>query len=289
MTVSEKRKLRKEQKAIELAEARATAKLDRIKPATNAAFNALFALLSFVCLFPVFYVIMISVSSEESIRTHGYALWPETFSSAAYQFLWNERGTISHALLISVIVTVVGTVIGVLLTTSMGYVLSRPQYRLRGFFNWVVFIPMIFNGGMVANYVVVANMLHLNDTIWCLILPLAVSSFNVIICKTFFRTTIPDSIIESAKIDGATQLTIFTFTCPLLFAFFHVEHGAAVVSAASLARSVGEDGLTALRAFHNAGKAELPVRRTALVAALPGQFPPGYCHLGHLLCLSCFI
>ena len=210
MTVSEKRKLRKEQKAIELAEARATAKLDRIKPATNAAFNALFALLSFVCLFPVFYVIMISVSSEESIRTHGYALWPETFSSAAYQFLWNERGTISHALLISVIVTVVGTIIGVLLTTSMGYVLSRPQYRLRGFFNWVVFIPMIFNGGMVANYVVVANMLHLNDTIWCLILPLAVSSFNVIICKTFFRTTIPDSIIESAKIDGATQLTIFS-------------------------------------------------------------------------------
>lgn len=152
MTVSEKRKLRKEQKSIEREEARATAKLDRIKPATNAAFNALFALLSFVCLFPVFYVIMISVSSEESIRTHGYALWPETFSSAAYQFLWNERGTISHALLISVIVTVVGTIIGVLLTTSMGYVLSRPQYRLRGFFNWVVFIPMIFNGGYGAEH-----------------------------------------------------------------------------------------------------------------------------------------
>ena len=209
MTVSEKRKLRKEQKAIELAEARATAKLDRIKPATNAAFNALFALLSFVCLFPVFYVIMISVSSEESIRTHGYALWPETFSSAAYQFLWNERGTISHALLISVIVTVVGTVIGVLLTTSMGYVLSRPQYRLRGFFNWVVFIPMIFNGGMLASYVINTNLLRLSDTVWSLILPLAVSSFNIIVCKSFFRSTIPDAIIESAKIDGAAQLRIF--------------------------------------------------------------------------------
>lgn len=153
---------------------------------------------------------MISVSSEESIRLNGYALWPESFSNSAYMFLWNERGTISHALLISVIVTVIGTVLGVLLTTSMGYVLSRPQYRLRNFFNWVVFIPMIFNGGMVASYVVIANMLHLNDTIWCLILPLAVSSFNVIISKTFFRTTIPDSIIESAKIDGASQLTIFS-------------------------------------------------------------------------------
>nr|WP_300365933.1 carbohydrate ABC transporter permease [uncultured Subdoligranulum sp.] len=184
--------------------------MNQIKPVTNALFNVLFAVLSFICLFPVVYVVMISVSSEESIRLNGYALIPETFSNSAYMFLWNERGTIAHALLISIIVTVIGTVLGVLLTTSMGYVLSRPQYRLRGFFNWVVFIPMIFNGGMVANYVVVANMLHLNDTIWCLILPLAVSSFNVIISKTFFRTTIPDSIIESAKIDGASQLTIFS-------------------------------------------------------------------------------
>ena len=69
-----------------------------------------------------------------------------------------------------------GTVLGVLLTTMIGYVLSRPNYKLKGFFTWMVFIPMIFNGGMVANYVVVANMLRLNNTIWCLILPLAMSS-----------------------------------------------------------------------------------------------------------------
>lgn len=153
---------------------------------------------------------MISVSSEASISKNGYAFFPSSYSGAAYQFLWNERGTISHALLISVIVTVVGTVLGVALTTMIGYVLSRPGYKLKGFFTWMVFIPMIFNGGMVANYVVVANILHMNNTIWCLILPLAMSSFNVIICKTFFRTTVPDSIIESAKIDGATQLTIFS-------------------------------------------------------------------------------
>ena len=210
MTISEKREARKAEKALEREEAKSAFRLNQIKPATNALFNALFVVLSFICLFPVAYVVMISVSSEESIRLNGYALIPETFSSSAYMFLWNERGTIAHALFISILVTVVGTVLGVLLTTTMGYVLSRPQYRLRNFFNWVVFIPMIFNGGMIANYVVVANLLHLNDTIWCLILPLAVSSFNVIISKTFFRTTIPDSIIESAKIDGASQLTIFS-------------------------------------------------------------------------------
>ena len=210
MTISEKREARKAEKALAREEAKAAFRLNQIKPATNGLFNALFVLLSFICLFPVFYVVIISVSSEESIRLNGYALIPETFSASAYMFLWNERGTIFHALFISVLVTVIGTVLGVLLTTTMGYVLSRPQYRLRNFFNWVVFIPMIFNGGMIANYVVVANLLHLNDTIWCLVLPLAVSSFNVIISKTFFRTTIPDSIIESAKIDGATQLTIFS-------------------------------------------------------------------------------
>lgn len=210
MTISEKRANRKAEKALEREEAKAAFRLNQIKPVTNGLFNALFVLLSFICLFPVAYVVMISVSSEESIRLNGYALIPESFSSSAYMFLWNERGTIAQALFISILVTVVGTVLGVLLTTTMGYVLSRPQYRLRNFFNWVVFIPMIFNGGMIANYVVVANLLHLNDTIWCLILPLAMSSFNVIISKTFFRTTIPDSIIESAKIDGASQLTIFS-------------------------------------------------------------------------------
>ena len=80
----------------------------------------------------------------------------------------------------------------------------------------MVFIPMIFNGGMVASYVVNANILNMKNTIWALILPLAVSSFNIIVCKTFFRSTIPDSIIESAKIDGASQLRIFgTIVLPI--------------------------------------------------------------------------
>ena len=113
------------------------------------------------------------------------------------------------ALWISVEVTVIGTVLGVILTATMGYVLSRPGYKLNGFFSTVVFIPMIFSGGMVASYVVIAQILNLRDTIWSLILPLCVSSFNVTICRTYFRTNIPDAVIESAKIDGASQLTIF--------------------------------------------------------------------------------
>lgn len=191
-------------------------KMNRVRPGTNAAFNALFVLLAAMAIIPVIFVFMISISSEQSIREVGYSFFPRSFSASAYNFLWNERATIFQALWISVLVTVVGTLIGLSLTTSMGYVLSRPTFKLKGVYTWAVFIPMIFNGGMLASYVVNVNILGLKNTIWALIMPLAVSSFNIIVCKTFFRSTIPDSIIESAKIDGANQLRIFgTIVLPI--------------------------------------------------------------------------
>ncbi len=184
-------------------------RLNRIKPVTNILFNILLLIFALMCVIPLILVFMISISSEQTLSTYGYQFIPKSFSGAAYSFLWNERSTILHALWISVIVTVLGTVLGLFLTTTMGYVLSRPNFKLKGFFTYVVFIPMIFNGGMLANYVVTNNLLGLGNNILALILPLAVSSFNIIICKTFFKSTIPDSIIESAKIDGASQFRIF--------------------------------------------------------------------------------
>lgn len=185
-------------------------RINKIKRSTNGWFNVLFVILAAVAILPFIFVIIISVSSEESIRLFGYSFFPRSFSGSAYQFLWNEKATILNALFISVAVTIGGTLLGLVLTTTMGYVLSRPVFKLKNFYTWVVFIPMIFNGGMVASYVVNANILNLKNTIWVLILPLAVSSFNIIVCKTFFRATIPDSLIESAKIDGASQLKIFS-------------------------------------------------------------------------------
>ena len=183
--------------------------LNRIKPGTNVVFNIIFILLSLICFVPIILIFVISITDEQSIAQNGYQIIPDMLSSSAYSFLWGERAMILQALWISVEVTVVGTVLGVILTTTMGYVLSRPGYKLNGFFSTVVFIPMIFSGGMVASYVVIAQILNLRDTVWSLILPLCVSSFNVTICRTYFRTNIPDAVIESAKIDGASQLTIF--------------------------------------------------------------------------------
>lgn len=189
--------------------AKSDLQMNRIRPGTNAVFNLVFALLAAAAILPVVFVFMISISSEESIRQVGYSFLPVEFSNKAYLFLWNERGTIFNALLISVLVTCLGMALGILLTTTMGYSLSRPEFKLKQFYTWVIFIPMLFSGGLVASYVVNANILGLRNTLWVLILPLAVSSYNIVICKTFFKSTIPDGIIESAKIDGATQLRTF--------------------------------------------------------------------------------
>ena len=181
--------------------------LNQIKTSTNLVFNFVFLILAVMCVIPLLFVFSISISDEESLRVNGYQLIPQVFSSSAYVFLWNERTTIIRAAFMSVMVTVVGTCISVALNTSMGYVVSRRSFKLKQIYTWLIFIPMVFNGGMLASYVVVNNILNLRNSIWALILPLACSAFSVTICRTFFRTTVPDSIIESAKIDGADLVT----------------------------------------------------------------------------------
>ena len=187
-------------------------RLNRISPTTNFLFNALFLGLALMCFLPIIFIAIISLTDNNVIRTQGYQIWltAETISADAYAYLWTQRQTILHALWVSIYVTAIGTCIGVALTTVMGYVLSRTEHKLNNFLTILIFIPMVFGGGMAASYVVTSQVLHLKDSMWVLILPLAVSSWNVTISRTFFRSTIPDSIIESAKIDGASQMTIFT-------------------------------------------------------------------------------
>ena len=185
-------------------------RFNRISNTSNVILNIIFLIMSLTCIIPVLLVVAISFSAEQSITEYGYRFIPKIFSLEGYTFRANQSKMILRALGISLFVTIVGTVLGVMLTTLMGYVLSRPNYKLNGFLTMVVFIPMVFNGGLVSTYFVVSQLLGLKNSVWVLILPLAVSSFNVIICRTFFKTTVPESLIESAKMDGASQLTIFS-------------------------------------------------------------------------------
>ena len=184
--------------------------LNQIKKSTNIIFNIIFLILGLMCVLPLVFVFSISITSEQALQAGGYHIIPQEFSNAAYMFLWNERGTILRAFFMSVLIAVIGTVIAVCLTTTMGYVASRRNFKLKKLYTWIIFIPMVFNGGMLASYVVVNNILNLRDTIWAVILPLACSSFSVTICRTFFRTTVPDALIEAAKTDGAGQFRIWS-------------------------------------------------------------------------------
>lgn len=185
-------------------------RFNRVSKPANVVLNIIFLLMALACVIPVLLVVAISFSAEQSITEYGYRFIPKIFSIEGYTFLFSQGKMIVRALGISLFVTIVGTVIGVLLTTLMGYVLSRPDYKLNGFLTMVVFIPMVFNGGLVSTYFIVSQFLGLKNSVWALILPLAVSSFNVTICRTFFKTTIPESLVESAKMDGASQMVIFS-------------------------------------------------------------------------------
>ena len=182
---------------------------NRISARANILLNIMFLILALICVIPAVLVVSISFSAEQSITDYGYRLIPKIISLDGYGYLLKQGALIIRALGVSLFVTIVGTALGTLLTTLMGYVLSRPDYKLNGFLTMLVFIPMVFNGGLVSTYFIVSQFLHLKNTLWALILPLSVSSFNVVICRTFFKTTIPEELIESAKMDGATQFKIF--------------------------------------------------------------------------------
>ncbi|MBR2389819.1 MAG: carbohydrate ABC transporter permease, partial [Mogibacterium sp.] len=181
-----------------------------IKPATNVAFTTIFILLAIMTFLPVLFVFIISISSEASIAQHGYSFFPAELSLESYAYLWQSKEYIGRSFLNSVGITVVGTVLGLILTSTLGYVLSRPNYYMKGIYTWMLIVPMLFSGGLVATYMVNTQIYHLKNTYWAMILPGACSTFYVIVMRTFFQTTVPDSIIESGKIDGASQLRIFT-------------------------------------------------------------------------------
>lgn len=185
-------------------------RFNQIKPLTNVLFSLLFILLALLTVLPVIFVFIISISSEASIAANGYSFFPSELSLGAYEYLWNSKDYIGRAFLNSIGITIVGTILGLILTSTLGYALSRPNYRLKGLYTTMLIIPMLFSGGLVATYMINTQVYHLKNTYLSMILPGACSTFYVVVMRTFFQTTIPDSIIESGKIDGARQFRIFT-------------------------------------------------------------------------------
>lgn len=184
-------------------------KFNAISKKTNFALNILFFILSALCIIPFILVVIISFTSEQSLQLNGYKFWPEEWSFEAYKYIFTSGSNILNAYGITILVTILGTFLGLVIMTSFAYALSRKSFAYKKFFTKLIFIPMLFSGGIVASYLVVTRFLGLKNNILALILPICVSSFHIIILRTFFKTTVPDAVIESAKIDGASELVLF--------------------------------------------------------------------------------
>lgn len=203
------RKERAEEKRIKKLEEQQQCEYNKIKKPTNVLFNVILTILSLLSVIPFIFVIIISLTDEESLAMNGYRFIPKKWSLYAYKYIIDAGENIIRSYGVTILVTVVGTLIGLFLVGTYAYALSRNTYAFRSFFTKVITVPMLFSGGMVANYLIVTKVLMLKDTVWALILPLAMNSFNVIVLRTFFKTSIPDSVVESAKIDGASEWRLF--------------------------------------------------------------------------------
>ncbi|MBD7969213.1 carbohydrate ABC transporter permease [Paenibacillus gallinarum] len=176
---------------------------------SGVVIHAFFIFYAALCILPLILVLSISLSDETTVIANGYRFIPETFSVSAYEFLFKDMDQIIRSYGVSIFVTVVGTVISVALTACYAYPLSRSDLPYRGFFAFFIFFTMLFNGGLVPWYLVYVNLLDLKNTIWVLIMPMLMSPFFVLVMRTFFSSSIPMSILESARVDGAGEFRTF--------------------------------------------------------------------------------
>ncbi|MGX7389999.1 carbohydrate ABC transporter permease [Dolosigranulum pigrum] len=161
-----------------------------------------------VTLYPLIYILSASMSDPAAVRTGRMILWPVDVTLQGYRVIL-QNSSLWRGYYNTIIYTVVGTSINLLLTIPAGYVLSRDDFQLKGFVTKMMVITMFISGGMIPTYILVNN-LGITNTMWALVLPGAASVYNIVITRVFMSTTIPDELTEAAVMDGANNFKIFT-------------------------------------------------------------------------------
>jgi putative aldouronate transport system permease protein len=176
-----------------------------------------FIIIAFICIVPIILMGVASFTETNTLTREGYTFFPKLWSVDAYKFLFIQGDTILHSLLVSVALTVVGTTLGLLMTTLLAYPLSRMELRGGRALMFFVFFTLLFNGGMVSTYFMYANILGMKNTYFALLVPLLLlNGFNVLLVRTYFANNIPVSLIEAARIDGAGEVrTFFQIVVPM--------------------------------------------------------------------------
>lgn len=176
--------------------------------AVNVIINIVLIVLCVCCIVPLLLVVSISLTPERLIAENGYQLIPEHFTLEAYRFIISGTYSLWNSYAVTIFVTVAGTFASLVVTSMLAYALSRRDVKYRNGVSFYLFFTMLFNGGVVANYILITQYLHLKDNILVLILPMLVNAWNVMLMRNFFKE-VPFGVIESAKIDGAGELRTF--------------------------------------------------------------------------------
>lgn len=174
------------------------------------AAHVVMIILSLAALLPFALLVIASFTDETVALMNGYSFFPEKWSLDAYRYIFSNASTYVRAYGMTILVTVIGTVVSIILTALTAYVLSKRNLPGVKILNFVVLFTMLFNGGLVATYITYVTIFHVKDTIWGLILPsLLMNAFMVMLVRNYFEHSIPEEIYESARIDGAQEMTIF--------------------------------------------------------------------------------
>ena len=175
----------------------------------NAIITTILSLISLLMIVPMILIVIVSFSSDASISNVGFSFWPAEWSLEGYQYLFKMGDQVLDSYLITIFYTITGTVMSLSVMSMFAYVISQRNFVAKKFFTWMLFFTMLFSGGLVPSYILNVRYLNMYDTVWVFLLPSLVSAYNVIILRTFIQTTIPDTLFEAAKIDGAGHFRIF--------------------------------------------------------------------------------
>jgi len=164
------------------------------------------SLLSVLCLVPFVLVISSSFTDELAIIQYGYRLIPRKLSTYAYNVII-QTGIVTRAYGVTIFITAVGTALSMVVTCGISYAISVPSLKYRNHISFFVYFTMLFHGGLVPTYLLIAKYLHMKNTLWVMIIPVLVNPWNMFLLRNFFKT-VPPELPESAKMDGASDMRV---------------------------------------------------------------------------------
>lgn len=177
-----------------------------------------FRIFAFICLsvvslcalLPFLLIFMSSITDEKVLIQNGYSFFPSKFGLDAYMYILNASKFIGRSYMVSVGITAIGTTLNMLMTTMFAYPLSRKDFKYRNVLAFFLFFTMLFNGGIVPSYMMWTRIFHIKNTYFALLCPnLLMGAFNVILVRNYYTSNVPSAIVESAQMDGASELKIF--------------------------------------------------------------------------------